>query len=323
MYKTVNDRVFEFDSPKPIGPARWAYEAYGAISSFVWSVRYHLTRVSITNKKYYVSICAIFKNEARYLREWIEFHRIVGVDHFYLYNNNSEDDYESVLDPYINSGIVTLVSWPKQQAQMEAYRNCISSFSEETNWLGFIDIDEFVVPVDTNSIGDFLRPFQSSYGSVLIYWRLFGSSGQMDRNSGGLVVEDFVSSWERYCDIGKCFMNTAFELADNQSLNACLHHLLWTKKGRAARPPVNPYANPCAHRFNFAPVRKMPIQINHYFTKSYLEYCDKCSKGDVYFKENPHDVEYFFRHEMKCTSVDYSAYKYLLKLKLALSLNKN
>ena len=33
-------------------------------------------------KKYQVSICAIFKNEAKYLKEWIEFHKIIGVEHF-------------------------------------------------------------------------------------------------------------------------------------------------------------------------------------------------------------------------------------------------
>jgi len=46
-----------------------------------------------SEKKFHVSICAIFKNEAPYLREWIEFHRIVGIDHFYMYNNRSDDDF--------------------------------------------------------------------------------------------------------------------------------------------------------------------------------------------------------------------------------------
>ena len=66
---------------------------------------------------------------------------------------------------------------------------------------------------------------------------------------------------------------------------------------------------------NIATNKDFPIQINHYFTKSFNEYVSKKAKGDVYFKENPHDVEYFYKHEMNCTDVDYSAYKYLIKLK--------
>lgn len=35
--------------------------------------------------RYYLSIGAIFKDEARFLDEWIEFHLGIGVEHFYLY----------------------------------------------------------------------------------------------------------------------------------------------------------------------------------------------------------------------------------------------
>ncbi|GHN61569.1 hypothetical protein ME806_18650 [Lactobacillus delbrueckii] len=48
----------------------------------------------------------------------------------------------------------------------------------------------------------------------------------------------------------------------------------------------------------------------------------KKSKGDVFFKANPHDLEYFYNHEMRCTSTDYSIYKYLVKLKLAMGVEK-
>ena len=31
---------------------------------------------------YEFAICTIFKNNASYLKEWIEFHRMMGVEHF-------------------------------------------------------------------------------------------------------------------------------------------------------------------------------------------------------------------------------------------------
>ena len=42
----------------------------------------------MTSYQYEVSICAMYKNEAKYILEWIEYHLMIGVDHFYLYNNN-------------------------------------------------------------------------------------------------------------------------------------------------------------------------------------------------------------------------------------------
>ena len=290
------------------------------VKSFVKAVCYRAWEftynVNVIQKKYNVSICAIFKNEAPYLREWIEFNHIVGIDHFYLYNNNSEDDYLSVLQPYIESGLVTLINWPHKQKQMECYMACIDEYASETKWLGFVDIDEFVVPKSTNSIYEFLKPFEKKVGAVNIYWRLFGTSGRMDRCLSGLVCEDFTICWPKYCDIGKCFYNTAFGFDKNSKHSVQLHHNFWANYKGTDIPPVNIFNKICVGNRNVAETSDFPIQINHYFTKSYKEYAMKRAKGDVYFKINPHDEEYFYEHEMKCTSTDYSAYKYLTKLKL-------
>ena len=32
------------------------------------------------DKKYRISLCGIFKNEASFLKEWIEFHEMIGVE---------------------------------------------------------------------------------------------------------------------------------------------------------------------------------------------------------------------------------------------------
>src|SRR6187431_1294722 len=61
------------------------------------------------NYKYTVCLCGIFKNEAKFLDEWIQFHLVVGIDHFYLYNNNSDDNYYEILKPYIEKGFVDLI----------------------------------------------------------------------------------------------------------------------------------------------------------------------------------------------------------------------
>lgn len=271
---------------------------------------------NVQEKKYNVSICAIFKNEAQYLKEWIEFNNIVGVEHFYLYNNNSDDDFEPVLKPYIKNGLVTLIDWPQNQMQMECYQACIRDYANETKWLGFIDIDEFVIPKSTDSVYDFLKKFEKKAGAVKLYWRLFGTSGRRERDLTGLICEDFTVCWPKYYDVGKCFYNTAFGFDSNSKYAKQLHHRFWANYRGKNIPPVNVFNHICVRDRNIADEADFPIQINHYFTKSYEEYLTKCAKGDVYYEINPHDEKYFDKHEMKCTSVDYSAYKYLMKLKL-------
>jgi hypothetical protein len=51
---------------------------------------------------YYLTIGAIFKNESHCLQEWIEHHIFHGVEHFYLLNDGSTDEYMKILQPYIN-----------------------------------------------------------------------------------------------------------------------------------------------------------------------------------------------------------------------------
>lgn len=309
------DKYFIFDTPVKSGLKLKIHKMKNWIKACTYkSIMNLCVPKRKVEAKYNVSICGIFKNEGKYLKEWIEFHQIVGIDHFYMYNNNSDDNFREILAPYIEEGIVTLVEWPKNQAQMEAYHDCVSNFASETKWLGFIDIDEFVVPKSTNDVYSFLKKFEKNRPAVMIYWKMFGSSGMLDRDMESLVTNDLTVCWPKYSNMGKCFLNTKYQI-DTSSRNSILHHFLWTRKGKIALPPVNLFDKVCLSNRQLAKCKDFPIQINHYFSKTYEEYRLKKAKGDVYFKINPHDEEYFYEHETHNSDVDYSAYKYLVRLK--------
>ena len=318
----TENKYFIFDRPQRHGFKRFVKNVLAIPFNAVYRCRLAVCRIKPEPKKYKVSICAIFKNEALYLREWIEYHKIVGVEHFYLYNNNSEDDYQTVLAPYIADGTVTLTQWPQNQAQMQCYYDGIERFKGETEWLTFLDIDEFIVPNTTDNIYDFLKPFQKKRPVVIAYWKMFGTSGMLNRDTSGLVTKDLTVCWNKYTDIGKVFFNTAFDFDKNDKHNGALHHYSWGKKGRTAIPPVNVFDKMCAFGKNpiprWADAAYFPLQVNHYFTKTYEEYLQKKAKGDVYFKINPHDEAYFYEHEMKNQNVDYRIFKYLIILELSM-----
>ena len=269
-----------------------------------------------------LAIIAMIRNEGTYLAEWIEYHKIVGIDHFYLYNNNSEDDYKNVLDTYIKDGTVTLIDWPMNQAQIQSYQDCIEKYSNETEWFSFIDIDEFIVPNITNNIYDFLKLFKNKRPVIIAYWKMFGSSGKISRNIENLVTEDFTVCWNKYSNLGKIFFNTAYTFDKNYKRNKLLHHYCWGNNKNKHIPPVNVFNKMCIFGSNPIPynseINFFPLQINHYFSKSYDEYLQKKSRGDVFYKTNPHDIEYFYAHEINNQSVDYRIYKFLVKLKIAL-----
>lgn len=147
--------------------------------------------------QYDLSVVAMFRDEAPFLKEWIEYHHMLGVDHFYLYNNSSSDNYQEVLAPYIQAKIVELKDWPSPthlewtEYQKAAYNNCIAYCKKKTNWLAMIDIDEYIVPHHTNSLKTFLKPYNKMKGiaGVVINWQMFGTSGVWEIPDDMLMTE--------------------------------------------------------------------------------------------------------------------------------------
>lgn len=155
---------------------------------------------SIFGSDYTLSVCAIFQNEAPYMKEWIEYHKIQGVEHFWLYNNNSSDEYLEVLDPYIKSGSVELIDWPhtpetndwKQFSftiQPGAYRDGLERARNVSKWLALIDIDEFLVPLKDKSIVCCLEERFKDEKGLYIRWLTFGTSHIEKVLPGELMIE--------------------------------------------------------------------------------------------------------------------------------------
>lgn len=274
------------------------------------------------NLKHRISLCLIFKNEAPFLKEWIDYHRTIGVDHFYLYNNNSTDDYKLVLKPYIDNSIVTLIDYPGNHVQMKAYKHCFENFSTETNWIGFFDTDEFICPRYITDINQWLKRF-SKYPSVLIYNQVFGSGGLLCHDYSKNVIEQYYNCWEELQNYGKCFVNTRFQISNYDT--AFLHHSTSTVYYfcgiRLSIPPINQFGDINPVKYVLGGIKgkkkKADIFLNHYFTKSWDIYKAKAQSTAAFTKDNPKkNYEYFFFHEEKCTTCDYTISRFLTKMKL-------
>ena len=130
-----------------------------------------------SNNNTYVSIIAIFKNETMIIEPWIKHHLWQGVEHFYLIDNNSNDNPIKILQPYIDQGVITLYQLPGKYKQMTHVKYVYKKekLQETTKWLINIDVDEYFY-CKINNIYENLKNYENFY---IIYsqWRDFGSSG--------------------------------------------------------------------------------------------------------------------------------------------------
>ncbi len=149
-----------------------------------------------------IAVGAIFRDEAPYLREWIEFHRLMGVEKFYLLDNLSTDSFREVLAPYIQKGIVDLSSWPLEhgnvvewnEIQCLAYDRILHKARGQAKWLALIDIDEFLFSPQFDHLDKVLSSFEEA-GGVCVNWQAFGTSGISQIPSNQLLIESLNLKW--------------------------------------------------------------------------------------------------------------------------------
>jgi hypothetical protein len=130
---------------------------------------------------HYLSVLSIFKNETMNLKLWIEHYLWQGVDHFYLIDNDSNDEPLSILQEYIDKGIVSYYFLPEKHKQVEHYRFVFDNadLKKETFWLAVCDLDEFFFGVDKN-LKIKLHSFENDVDYLLCNWKMFGSDGHIE-----------------------------------------------------------------------------------------------------------------------------------------------
>lgn len=142
--------------------------------------------------KHFLSVCAVIKNEAPYIEEWIELHLLQGVEHFYLYDNGSTDGTLGILIKYKELGLVSVNSWGSvNPIQFKAYNDCLNKHSGESELIAFLDGDEFLHATAGRTLrSELLELFKTGVAAVAVKWVLFGTNGH-ERKTEALVLERF------------------------------------------------------------------------------------------------------------------------------------
>lgn len=146
--------------------------------------------------KHELAIVAIAKNEGLYIREWIEYHRIIGICKIYLYDNDSSDNTVELLQPYIDSGYVEYIPIHGVGKQLDAYNDAIARYKMECRWMAFIDLDEYIMPQQSfESVADVVKRVlkkRPNAAGIALNWCLYGNSGHKKRPKG-LITESYIN----------------------------------------------------------------------------------------------------------------------------------
>lgn len=235
------------------------------------------------------SIMAIFKNETMNLKIWLDHYLWQGVEHFYLIDNDSNDNPMSILQEYIDKGLVTYYFKPEKYQQVEHYRNVFDNerLKEKTRWLCICDLDEFFFGTEKKLI-DAINEF---HGYDVIYTNSFfyGSDNLIehpkDIRISNIHRNDDIVNGNKYIFKPKCI---------NDSSEIWIHWLVHSGSLQKKILSTEIFDN-------------KKIRLNHYIVQS-LEYWQNINmtRGDVSVpqNENVRNMDIFYSYEKEAIIKD-------------------
>lgn len=225
-----------------------------------------------------ISICLLTKNENQYLREWIQYHLNIGIDHFYIYDNNDDLSAQHEILKYFDTKYFTFIPWLTycKHMQIEAYNDCLNRFGIDNEWIAFIDTDEFI---NCENIRKSISQYKQ-YDYIRIEWIMYNANGQL-YYSDKPVRERFTQSFPNQSTID--YYKSIVQ--PNKIKKMIVHH---------AESIDNNY------------ILVDDIKLDHYYTRSLEEWVEKMNRGscspiaqkryDEFFIYNPDLIEYRDNH---------------------------
>lgn len=166
------------------------YEGYADNPELAWKMFVDIYRKTVLHGARF-AVVSIMKHEDRYIREWVEYYRKLGVNHFYVFNNDDEGEtgqeevFASLNDLAHNDIHLFDCRGRSKLAEMGyqagIYKWAYETFGEDYDWMLFLDADEFL-----NLNGKTLQEWIAAnhqmfaYTSVIKFnWMYYGDNGHV------------------------------------------------------------------------------------------------------------------------------------------------
>ncbi|MBF2734963.1 MAG: glycosyltransferase family 92 protein [Betaproteobacteria bacterium AqS2] len=227
-----------------------------------------------------LALALVCRNAAAYIDEWLSFHELAGVRHFYVYDNRSDDGTAAAALRRRAGGTCVSVhpwiirpaaegSWHQRKfhvsTQELAYCHAVLNYGPLHRWMAFIDIDEFLVPMKHLTLPEALAQLPAS--NISLPWFNFGHCGH-ETMPDAPVVHSYRRRHQLAADERvhvKCVMRT------DRIATVGLHLFETTDMGEAT---VNDRGKRISRggELSGEDVTNELIQLNHYRTKSIAEH---------------------------------------------------
>ncbi|MCL2347900.1 MAG: glycosyltransferase family 92 protein [Planctomycetaceae bacterium] len=246
---------------------------------------------------YNLSVAAMFRNENSWLEEWIRYHKTVGVEHFYLFNDDPDTCVsDKILEPYLKQGLVENIhvseltgldtlsgnDWVKR-----IYGVMFETASGNTRWLAMTDLDEFILPKKQDDLRELLAGYEEHCG-LAMNWQIFGTNGYVKRPPTQTC--HLLHRAETHWQPNRFFKSIVKPDLVIHEMIYDSHHFPCTT-GRTVNENHEPVAG-VTHE-----ISTEIIQLNHYTLRSWQDFWEVKATRPRYNGAAPCDEQYFDFHD--------------------------
>ena len=265
-----------------------------------------------------VSLCCIGRLENRYIREYVEYYKNIGVDKIFLYDNNydGEEIFQDVIADYIESGFVDVTNYRnKSNCQLASYQDCYDKHGSEYDWMLFIDCgDEYLYMNGFENIKDFLSQDKFNKYEVI-------HINLMNYGDNDIVKYDDRKLCERFVEpIKPLDFHKAYDFPENNHISSIvrgkLHNITWNNTPHTpsnllkccdASGKEQNSKSPFIHPFDFT-----YAHFKHYTTKTIQEWYEiKVKRGYPDGNRDFFKIKNSFNEFFKYNKMTVEKFKYM------------
>ena len=245
-----------------------------------------------------IAICAVFKDENIYVKEWIDYHLTIGFDYIWMYDNESKIPLSETVADYICQGKVGVKEFKGQHhgRQLQCCQDALVNKLKDYSWIASIDIDEFIVLLEeSQNIKDYLQEYINC-SSIGLNWLLFGSNGHIKTQAS--VINSYTQSLPSHS--ANKHIKSIYQ--PKYILRSAAPHYVIPKGNNtlvAKGKQVNVKLKPCDGPFCQPPVLDYKMRINHYVTRSRQDFELKQKRGSGNMKNRKYNEQFWENYHIE------------------------
>lgn len=228
-------------------------------------------------------ICAIAKNENNYINDWVNYYLNLGVDSISIFDNNdvSSEWIGNRIDRDLLNSRVKIIPASNFTAgfQVKVYTAFYNAAKNTFDWLGFFDIDEFLMLPKYKTIPELLNTIRKDINVLRLNWQIYGDDGIVNGDISIPIYKRITNKLNhQYNFHGKCFVRGGLD----DVLFTSSHYPLINGQVPVQCSPSNQLIG--RPTINLGRIEYNTAYLAHYMTKTWSEFkSQKLGRTDAGF----------------------------------------